>query len=360
MMRRLKRLTALLLTVITAAALPGCGLSASSFFEENASPKLTKYTGYVFEAFDTIITVTAYCETQEAFDDLMDTAEAEFLRYHQLFDIYSASSDFNNLKTVNDGAGLAPVAVPEEIIDLLSFSKDMYTLTDGCINVAMGSVLKLWHEAREYNNAFPDDTRLPDADALSEASKHCSIDDLIINKENGTVFLCDKEMSLDVGGIAKGFATERVVQSLKEKGYTGFVINAGGNIRTFGTKSDGKSWVIAVTNPGLPGKGEFLGTVDVDSTSVVTSGSYQRYFEYEGRRYHHIVDPVSLMPENRCLSVTVVTENSGYADALSTALFNMETEDGLAFVEKLDGVEAMWVLCDGSEIYTDGFILKHE
>lgn len=352
----MRRFISVILLISIAAAVSGCGLSASG---SSGSIPTEKFSGYIFDAFDTVITVTAYCESQEDFDSLMDVARSEFLRYHQLFDIYFTHPDMNNLRTVNDSAGIAPVEVGPEILDLLRLSRQIYEQTDGKTNVAMGSVLSLWHTAREYNGIVPEsDAILPDNDALREAAKHCSIDDMVIDEAAGTVYLADAEMSLDVGAVAKGFATERVVQTLGEMGYGPFVINAGGNVRCFGTKPGGKSWSIAVTNPGLQGYGESIGTVSVPGGSIVTSGSYQRFFTYEGRRYHHIIDPDTLMPEDRYLSVTVITEDSGYADALSTALFNMEPEEGLRFVNGLEGVEAMWVLADGSREFSADFHLN--
>lgn len=359
----MKRLTAVIIIAAVVAVLTGCGLSASPAADgagADNDEKLEKFSGYVFEAFDTVISVTAYCGSQEEFDRLMATARNEFLRYHRLYDIYFTYPGMNNLRSVNDGAGITPVEVGPEITDLLLFSKHIYERTGGKINVAMGSVLSIWHTAREYNNVVPEaDAILPDPDELRQAAKHCCMDDVVIDEAAGTVFLADPEMSLDVGAVAKGFATERVVQTLSEAGFERFVINAGGNVRCFGTKPGGKSWSVAVTNPGLPGYGESIGTVSVPGGSIVTSGSYQRFFACEGRRYHHIIDPDTLMPEDRYLSVTVIAEDSGFADALSTSLFNMEIGDGLKFVENLDGVEAMWVLSDGSRSYSSNFVLNN-
>lgn len=349
----MRRTVALLLIISVAAALTGCGSSASG------GVALQKYSDYVFEAFDTVISITAYCESEEDFDRLMDTAREDFVRYHRLYDRYFTYPEMNNLRTVNENAGVTPVEVEEEIVDLLDFALDMYERTCGRVNVAMGSVLGIWHAAREYNNAVPEEQAyLPDMAELREAAEHCSVEDVVIDRAAGTVFLADGEMSLDVGAIAKGYATERVAQHLMEEGYEHFVINAGGNVRCCGTKPDGGSWNVAVTNPGLPGYGESLGTVSVPGGSIVTSGSYQRFFAYEGTRYHHIIDPDTLMPENRYLSVTVITEDSGLADALSTCLFNMDIDDGRELVAGIDGVEAMWVLPDGEEFFTEGFVLE--
>lgn len=349
----MRKATALLLIFTLAAALTGCGSSASD------GVRLQKYSDYVFEAFDTVISVTAYCQSEEEFERLMDTVREDFVRYHRLYDIYFTYPGMNNLRSVNESAGIAPVEVGEELLDLIEFSLDMYRRAQGRVNIAMGSVLGIWHAAREYNNAVPEDSAyLPDMETLRAAAEHCDIENVIIDRASGTVFLADAAMSLDVGALAKGYATERVAQHLLEEGYEHFVINAGGNVRCCGTKPGGEDWNVAVTNPGLPDYGESLGTVSVPGGSIVTSGSYQRFFAYEGTRYHHIIDPDTLMPENRYLSVTVITEDSGLADALSTCLFNMDIDEGRELISALGGVEAMWVLPDGEELFTEGFVLK--
>lgn len=358
------RKTALLLILaMLAAVLTSCGSVASApaaaeteTVKETEAPT-EKYSGYIFDAFDTVITVTAYCADQESFDALMDTARSEFMRWHRMCDIYFSYPGLNDLRTVNENAGKEPVEVPPELMELLRFAGEMYALTDGKVNVAMGSVLKLWHDAREFANVMPEQARLPDMSALTEAAKHCDIDDLLLDGAAGTVLLRDSAMSLDVGAIAKGYGTERVCETLKKLGFDRFVINAGGNVRCCGDKPGGAPWVVGVTNP-IPNESVSLGTVEVRDRSVVTSGAYQRFFTLDGRRYHHIIDGETLMPEERYLSVTVITGDSGYADAMSTALFNMDIDEGLRFVEAQDDLEAMWVLADGTQRFSANFQLN--
>ena len=354
----MRKLRAAALPLLAALLLSGCGGVAAEPepLPQPESPK-EKYTGTMYDAFDTIITVTAYCDSQEQFDALMDTAETEFLRFHRLFDIYYTYPGLNNLKTVNDSAGQAPVEVPEDILSLLELAKEMYELTGGAVNVAMGGVLQLWHDVREYNLAFPEDMRLPDPEALNAAAAHRSQEDLVLDREAGTVLLRDPEMRLDVGAVAKGYAVEHVARALLAQGFESAAINAGGNVRVLGPKPDGSPWLVGVTNPDMTSGQVSLGTVECTGGSVVTSGTYQRFFEYEGRRYHHIIDGDTLMPENRWSSLTVLMEDSARADALSTALFNMDYEEGAALVASLEGVEAMWVTPEGEILLSPGFSL---
>lgn len=158
-----------------------------------------------------------------------------------------------------------------------------------------------------------------------------------------------------MGAIAKGYATKRLAETLKEAGVTSALLSLGGNVETIGTKADGKPWRVGVQNPDTSAAKAYLHVLKLTDTCLVTSGTYQRYYEVDGVRYHHIIDPDTLMPENTYDSVTILCSDSARADALSTAVFNMDPETGMAFVEAQDGVEALWVYPDGTEKQSSGF-----
>ena len=161
-------------------------------------------------------------------------------------------------------------------------------------------------------------------------------------------------MTLDVGAIAKGYATERVARLFEDKGVTGYVLNVGGNVRTIGSKSDGSKWTVGVENPN---GGDYLAYLQLDGQSVVTSGSYQRFYYVEGKPYHHIIHPDTLMPAEGYLSVSIVCDDSGLGDALSTTLFCLSQQDGLALIESIDNAEAMWVFENGEKKVSSGWNL---
>ena len=142
---------------------------------------------------------------------------------------------------------------------------------------------------------------------------------------------------------------------MKEAGVTSALLSLGGNVETIGLKADGKPWRVGVQNPDTSAAKSYLHVLKLADTCLVTSGTYQRYYEVDGVRYHHIIDPDSLMPENTYDSVTILCSDSAKADALSTAVFNMKPEEGMKFVESLDGVEALWVYPDGKETQSSGF-----
>ena len=304
--------------------------------------------------FDTVITITGYEYTQEEFDDVSKEALDLLGEYHRLYTIYHRFDGLENLCTINEVVNGAhrTVTVDRRIIDMLLYAKEMYSLTDGVLNIAMGSVLSLWHDYRTIGKDNPTHASLPPMDKLLSASEHIDINKMVIDEQNSTVTLTDPLMKLDVGAIAKGYATERVALHLEQKGVTGYVLNVGGNVRTIGAKVDGDNWTIGIENP--TGE-EYLAYLSLNGESVVTSGSYQRFYYVDGKAYHHIIHPETLMPAENFVSVSIVCKNSGLGDALSTALFCLSYDEGKALIESIDNAEAMWVTNDGSISYSSGW-----
>lgn len=301
-----------------------------------------------FGHFNTKVTrVSDYSRGSERrFNETLDMAEEMLDYYDKLFDIYHTYDGLTNLKTLNDKAGQGPVAVPSELFDLLKFSKEMYTLTNGEVNVAMGAVLSIWHDYREAGTNHPESAALPDMALLSAAAEHTDINKLLLDEENMTAELLDPEMSIDVGAVAKGYSVEKIASALKEKGCTSYVINSGGNIRIIGTKPDGSSWKTGIKNPF---GGEPIHILELADTAAVTSGNYENYYTVNGANYHHIIDKDTLMPASHFASVTIIAPDSGVADALSTALFNMTYDEGALIAESL-GVKVVWVTTDGQVV----------
>ena len=310
--------------------------------------ELTKYNATFLDLFDTVTTVVGYAENEESFTAMANGIRDDLRYYHQLFDIYNSYEGLNNLKTVNDQAGIAPVKVDPAIVALLSDCKQYYAQTEGMVNVAMGSVLVLWHHARNDGLMDPLNAYLPKEEALLEAARHRDMDCLVIDEENATVFLTDPAARLDVGAVAKGWSAQRVAETAP----AGLLLSVGGNVCATGPKADGSPWVIGVQSPDDPAS--YLHTLNISSGSVVTSGDYQRAFVVEGQVYHHIIDPATLYPGKLWRSVTIVCPDSGLADALSTALFLLPLEEGQALLEST-GAEAMWVGPEGEQFYSPGF-----
>ena len=315
----------------------------------NTEPEQKQYTATFLNLFDTVTTITGRADSQETFTETAQSIHDALLAYHQLFDIYNDYDGLNNLKTVNDNAGIAPVEVDSRIIDLLSDCKAYHEATGGVVNPAMGSVLQLWHVARYDGINDPANAYLPDREALRAAAEHMDMDALVIDEGASTVFLSDPEVQLDVGAIAKGWSVQRVCENAP----SGLLISVGGNVCATGPKdAAGTPWVVGIQNP--DGGDSYLHTLTVTEGSVVTSGDYQRAYVVEGELYHHIIDPATLYPSTRWRSVTILCGDSGLGDALSTALFVLPLEAGQQLLDTL-GAEAMWVDREGKRFYSPGF-----
>ena len=315
---------------------------------DGARTEQQQYTATFLTVFDTVTTVVGRDTSEEAFTEKAQAVHDGLLIYHQLFDIYHEYEGLNNLKTINDHPGEA-IEVDRAIIDLLTDCKAYYELTDGRVNAAMGSVLALWHEARNDGLDDPMHAYLPDAEALAEAAKHTSWDSVVIDPENSTVTITDPDLRLDVGAIAKGWSVQRVAETAP----AGLLISVGGNVCATGPKDEsGTPWVVGVQDP--DGGSEYLHTLYLTKGSMVTSGDYQRTYLVDGEFYHHIIDPDTLYPGRLWRAVTVVCPDSGLADALSTALFLLPMEEGQKLLDACDSV-AMWVDAEGELYYSTGF-----
>lgn len=323
-----------------------------------------KFAYNFFGTFDTLVTLQGYTKSQEDFQPVAAEVEAQFIRYHQVYDAYNAYEGVNNLFYLNkQAASGGPIAVEPELMDLLIFCKAHEDTGMGLFNIAMGSVLDIWHGYREAGIADPINAGLPPEKLLQSAAQHMNFDDVILDEEACTVTFLDTAIQLNVGAVAKGYATERVAQWLLESEMPSFLISAGGNIRVGEAPLDGRQrWGISIQDPdsteilGDPNNGT-KDTLFLAGGSVVTSGDYQRYYVVDGVRYHHLIDPNTLMPGGAARSVTIVCEDSGMADLLSTVVFLLPYEEGRAFVDGLEGVECYWIFEDGSVQLTDGMLL---
>lgn len=315
-----------------------------------------KYSAQFLELFNTITEIVAYSDSKEDFSAFAQLIYDNLEEYHKLYDKYNNYDGINNIKTINDNAGIKPVKVDQRIIDLLLFSKNQYQQSEGKVNIAMGSVLEIWHEYREDGINNPETASLPSMEQLEAANIHTDIDKLIIDEASSTVYLSDANMRLDVGAIAKGYATEQVSLIAKDNGYKNFLLSVGGNVRSMGTKGPKKElWSVGIQNPDKTSEKKSLFTLSLTNLSLVSSGNYERYYTVNGKVYHHIIDPVTLMPAEYFTSVSIVCEDSGLADALSTTIYNMPLEEGKALIESLEDVEALWVLPNGEIKYSEHF-----
>ncbi len=321
-------------------------------------PQEKRYDNGFFGTFDTWVRILAYAPSVDKWEAAFEAAQKDFVHLHQLYDKYNEYEGINNIYILNKKAAIEPIKVEKELLDLLLFAKDMQNNFPNTTNIALGSVLEIWHQYREEGTNNPAKAALPTMELLEKANQHTDFSKVIINKKDSTVFFEDSKLQLDVGAVAKGYATQVVADNMPSYGISSFSISAGGNIVTGEPPKDGrKAWAVGIQDPTgfILDPEQIIDSVYVNHTSVVTSGDYQRYYEVDGKKYHHIIDPVTLFPANQVKQVAVVTPHSGVADFLSTVLYILPIEEALAVVENLENTEACWVTMEDEIVVSSGW-----
>jgi len=276
--------------------------------------------GTVFQARVVAADVAAACAAIDAAFDEVARQEARFSEYR----------DSSDVSAINRAAGVGPVAVDGETFSLLRRAVWASATTHGAFDPTFAACGRLW-SIREQ--------RVPDATELAACLEHVGYQRLVLDASRSTAWLPDASMRIGLGGIAKGYGVDRAAETLRARGLTRFVVDGGGDLRVEGTDIDGP-WRVQIAHPREPGR--VVETVDLDRGAIVTSGGYQRYFERDGVRYHHILDPATGQPAARAVAVTVIAPNATDADALATGLFVLGPERGLAALAALPGVEALF------------------
>ena len=359
---KLKKLVLSLLSLSMMMIMTGC------------SKKYELMSHYITGPFDTITTYMSYVSSEEEFNEQCDYIEEQLNYYDQLFDKYNTYNGMNNLKTINDNAGKKAIEVDQPLIDLLNLSIERNRKISSKVNIAFGSVINIWHDYREEAESHDGVGTVPSDVELEKASQHTSIDSIEIDEKKKTVYINDALASIDVGATAKGYAIELIKDGLIEMGVDNFLLSGGGNVASHGQRKiqkEGEFYLDDCADKfcvGIesPQDGNYAASADdpdseneavlvVQGESIVTSGDYQRFYQdVNGVRYHHLIDPETLYPAVHFRSVSIITEDSGLADFLSSAVFLMEYEEGLKLVNSLDGVEAIWLLEDGKIKMSDG------
>jgi len=239
---------------------------------------------------------------------------------------------------VNAGAAGGPVAVSRELVQVLEAAVEVASASGGAFDPTIGPLARAW--------SFDGGGVVPDDSLVEEARSRVGYRNLILDKENSTVGFMVDGMQLDLGGVAKGWAVDVAASVLVEAGARSAIVDAGGDLRLIGGKGEGVPWKIGVQDPRDPGA--LLLTLDLAGTAVATSGDYERFFERDGVRYHHVLDPATGRPAPGCRSVTVVAPTAQEADACATAAFVLGPERGLAFLRSRPGVRGLIVGADGA------------
>ena len=282
---------------------------------------------------------------------------ASFSLISQLENKISKNIPDSEISKLNRNAGVSPVVLSQPVFQLLTMARKFSILSEGMFDVTIDPVVELWGIGTDHAS-------VPAPDKLEHAVSLVDYRKVVLDPERSSAFLPEKELAVDLGGIAKGYIADQVKDFLVSRGASGGIVDLGGNILAFGRKPDGSDFRIGIQDP-FGGRGSSIGVVTMSEGSLVTSGIYERFFEQDGKRYHHIFDVKTGFPvENNLSGVSIVTRESAAGDALSTAVFALGLEKGMALVEKTDGVEAVCITKD-KEVYIssglkDSFILTDQ
>ena len=311
------------------------GVGASCRFFQ---PRLVSQSRFLL---DTIIDITVVSRNQKEATAAIDAAYAEIERIEALLSKYVPESQ---VSAINRHAGESEtVQVDAEVVAIIQRALNYAERTSGMFNMAMGAIIDLWGVGTEHEG-------VPDDDDVYHRLQ--LIDSRNVEVGEQTVRLAQAGMSIDLGGIAKGYGIDRALAIIREHGIQHMLVNAGGDIRSAGAKPDGTPWRIGIQHPRKSG---LLGVVELRDAAITTSGDYERFFVYEEVRYHHLFDPRTGTPARGCQSVTILTGTAEAADVYSTAVFIMGPEQGLAFIEEHSELEGMIVRVDGSIATSSGF-----
>ena len=290
---------------------------------------------------DTLVSIKVYGEDQDLLNAAVKGAYAEMRRIAELADAFAkpetAAAQGSDVFRVSALAGKGAVRVSNDVMAMLISSKAYADWSEGAFDVTVGPLMKLW----DFGGSNP---HLPTPDRIKAAVKLVGSKDLVLNEQHKTAMLAREGMRIDLGAVAKGYATERALQVLKSHGIKKALIDAGGNIRVLGRNRQELLWRIGIKDPRK--SDAIIAVLQLEDASAVTSADYYRGFESGGKRYHHILDPRTGYPAGQSMSATVVTRDAGVADILSTVFFVLTPDKALELAEKLEGVDLVLVTAD--------------
>jgi thiamine biosynthesis lipoprotein len=289
----------------------------------------------------TLVTVTAVALDKNTGEQAMQAAFDEIKRLEQLLSTWRSDSE---LSQVNAASGRRPVQVSRETLQLILRALDIAALTHGGFNIALGPAVEAW--------SVTDLQRIPAKEELERLKPLVDWTGIQVNRERRTIYLLREGMRIDVGGIGKGYAADRAVEEMRRAGAMGGVVALSGDIKTFGTLSDRNGFPVGIKHPRQEGR--LIAMMDLKDEAISTAGDYERFFERDGVRYHHILDPQTLQPARACQSVTVIAKEGTMADGLDTGLFVLGPETGMALVERLPNVEAIFIDDEGKMTVSSG------
>ncbi|MBU3075487.1 FAD:protein FMN transferase [Clostridium estertheticum] len=289
--------------------------------------------------------------------------EESIIKVCEIDNKMSVFKNDSEISKINKNAGNKPQIVSNDTYYVIQKAIKYCTLSEGAFDITIRPIVSLWGIGKEGQ-------QVPSSNEIKEKLKIVNYKDIVLDKDDRSIFLKNKKQEIDVGGIAKGFAADEVKNVMIKNGIKSALINLGGNILTLGTKIDGTPWSVGIQDP-FKTRGEFALTISVINKSVVTSGNYERYFEVEGKRFHHIINPSTGYPsESDIVGATIISDNSIDGDGLSTGVYIMGVQKAIKLIEEIEGVDAI-LITKSKEIYVtsgmekkftitcDGFVYKN-
>ncbi|SRX74443.1 FAD:protein FMN transferase [Aequorivita antarctica] len=307
-------------------------LCVNSIFAQEIFKRTLKLMGSRFE-----ITVIAKDLTEA--NSYIDIAVGEITRIEKLISSWDPASQTSE---INRNAGIKPIKVDEELYNLIGRSVEISKLTEGAFDISFASMDKIW----KFDGSM---TQMPSEEAIKQSVAKIGYQNIILDPENFTVFLKLEGMKIGFGGIGKGYAADKAKKLLMEKGVSAGIINASGDMNTWGKQPDGEFWKVAITNP--MDKNKAFALLPLKDNAVVTSGNYEKYVTFNGVRYTHIIDPRTGYPATGIISATVFAPKAEIADALATSIFVMGKDVGIDFINQLPKIECI-VIDEKGEIFT--------
>lgn len=294
---------------------------------------------------DTLVTIKAYGPHKAQVERAVDQAMEEIEKIDSQMDCFNPRSEVSKINKTAAKKGGGKITVSPDLMTVIAASKEYNLKTEGAFDITLRPVMRLW----DFNGK----AHVPSQQQLQEALALVDMNNLEINREEGTISFKKRGMALDLGGVAKGYAADRAVAVLKKHGIRRALVTTGSTTMVMDSKPNNEPWIIGVQNPRKDNS--TLGTIGLTNKSISTSGDYQQYFMSKGKRYHHILDPKTGLPARECMSVTIITSDSCMdADILSTALFVIGYPKSMRFIENQEHVEAVIVDSKGKVHVTEG------
>ncbi|MDI6744762.1 MAG: FAD:protein FMN transferase [Thermodesulfovibrionales bacterium] len=283
----------------------------------------------------TLVSISVSSDSEEKAEKAIEMAFNELDRLAKLLNFYSEDSE---ISAINRHAGDKPLRVSSETLDILEKALYVSENTAGAFDITVGPLVRLWDFQKKT---------IPDRATVKEKLKLVGYKNIIIGKKASTVFLKTKGIQIDLGGIIKGYAADKAVEILKQQGIRAGIVAVAGDIKTFGIRPDGGLWKVGIQNPRQQtDKDEIMATVGLSDTATSTSGDYQKFFIKDARRYHHLLNPKTGYPDNKCRSVTIIGKDAAFTDAFATGIFILGPQKGMDTLNRL-GLDGIIVDKDG-------------